>query len=316
MPLIVKVNPEHILTNYLDIKSPDGLISPPPAETFVITEESPLLKEKLKAKHLEFRKAVARKIHQKFRMKRVPVLTLILIEVFERFAYYGILINFVLFLNKCSGWPMFMSAAGVMAFSCVAWFMCALGGFMADSRFGRYNSIVSGFLVYFFGLLMLVITAFLMGYLYDRKGVAPYKLDEPWLIIILFVALISISAGEGAVKANLSAFGADQLRRDAPCQNSKILFNCFYWMSNVISLLCLAGLTYVQQIKWSYGFTVGFGISALSLTIAFVAFLCCRNHFTISGPCGTGLRNMWLIVRQAWSRSRDKKVDITWVLTC
>ena len=131
MPLIVKVNPDHIAADYPDIKSPDGLFSPPPVET-ELNEQSPLLKEKIKAKHREFRKAVSRKIRRSLKMKRVSVLMLILIEVFERFAYYGILINFVLFLNKCCGWPMFVSVASVMSFSCISWLMCALAGIMAD----------------------------------------------------------------------------------------------------------------------------------------------------------------------------------------
>ena len=305
MPLIVKVNPEHIAAKIPDITSPDGRFSPPPIEA-VKTEESPLLGQKIKAKHREFRKAVSRKIR---RMKRAPVMALILIELFERFAYYGILINFVLYLNKCAGWPMFVSVASVMTFTTISWFMCALGGIMADSRFGRYNTIVSGFLVYFVGSIILVVVAFMMGYFYVERGEARKRIDEPWILVVLIVALLSISAGEGAVKANLSAFGADQLKRDAPRQENKTLFNCFYWMSNVISLLILAGVTYIQQMKWKYGFTVGFGIPAFSLTLALVSFLFCRKYFTIGRPCGTGVRNMWLIVRKAWSRRKAAKVE-------
>ena len=308
MPLIVKVNPEHIAANYPDIRSPDGLLSPAPVDE-ELTEKSPLLREKIKAKHRQFRKAVSRKIRRSLKMKRVPVLMLILIEVFERFAYYGILINFALFLNKCCGWSMFVSVASVMAFSSVSWFMCAIGGVMADSRFGRYNTIVSGFLVYFIGTLILVVVAILMGHYYYQKGEARNVIDEPWILMILLFALLSVSAGEGAVKANLSAFGADQLKRDVPRPDSKTLFNCFYWMSNVISLLCLAGVTYIQQMKWSYAFSVGFAIPACSLTLAFVSFLCCRKYFTIGRPHGTGIRNMWMIVRQAWSRRHATKVE-------
>ena len=308
MPLIVKVNPDHIAANFSDIRSPDGLLSPQPVDA-ELTEQSPLLREKIKAKHREFRKEVARRIRRSLKMKRVPVLMLILIEVFERFAYYGILINFALFLNKCCGWSMFVSVASVMAFSSVSWFMCAVAGIMADSRFGRYNTIVGGFLVYFIGTLILVVVAFLMGHFYFQNGEAINVINQPWILMILLVALLSVSAGEGAVKANLSAFGADQLKRDAPRPDSKTLFNCFYWMSNVISLLCLAGVTYIQQMKWSYAFTVGFGIPAFSLTLAFVSFLCCRKKFTIGRPHGTGIRNMWLIVRQAWSRRNAPKVE-------
>lgn len=299
MPLIVKVNPAADYPN-------DSLLSPQQVDP-EYTETSPLLKEKIRAKHRHFREAVTRRLRQSLRMRRLPVLMLILIEVFERFAYYGILINFALFLNKCCGWPLFVAVASAMAFSSVSWFMCAVCGVMADSRFGRYNTIVCGFLVYFIGAVILVVVAFLMGRYYFHRGEG--LIDEPWILMTLLVGFLSVSAGEGAVKANLSAFGADQLKMDAPRPDYRTLFNCFYWMSNVISLLCLAGVTYIQQLKWNYAFTIGFGLPAFSLTLAYVSFLCCRKYFSVNRPLGTGIRNMWLIVKQAWSRRHAVRVE-------
>lgn len=95
---------------------------------------------------------------------------LILIEVFEWFVYYGIFINFVLFLNKCCGWIMFLLVVSVMIFLLILWFMCVLIGIMGDLCFGCYNIIVSGFLVYFFGVLIFVFVVFLMGYFYFENG--------------------------------------------------------------------------------------------------------------------------------------------------
>ena len=314
MPLIFKVDNNHIAASYRDIRSPDAVFSSSPVEKD-LTEHSPLLREKIKAKHRRFRRAVSRKIRQSIKMKRAPLLMLILIEVFERFACYGVLINFVLFLYKCCGWSMFVSAASVMGFSSLSWFMCAISGIMADSRFGRYNTIVSGFVVYFIGTVSLVSLAFLIGLNNLAKNEEDMVINPPWIVITLLLSLILIAAGEGAVKSNLSAFGAEQLKRDAPRANSKILFNCFYWTSNVISLLCLAGVTFIQQKKWHFSFTIGFGLPTLSLTVAFVTFLCCRKHFTIGRPHGTGIRNMRLILQQAWSRRDAAPVETRYSLS-
>ena len=305
MPLIFKVDNDHLAASYRDIRSPDTVFSSPSVEKD-LTEHSPLLREKIKAKHRRFRRAVSRKIRQSLKMKRAPLLMLILIEVFERFTYYGILINFVIFLYKCCGWSVFVSAASVMGFSSLSWFMCAVSGIMADSRFGRYNTIVSGFVVYFIGSLTLTSLAF--------KKEQDIGINQLWIVITLLLSLMSIAAGEGAVKSNLSAFGAEQLKRDAPRPNSKILFNCFYWTSNVISLLCLAGVTFIQQMKWQFSFTIGFGLPTLSLTLAFVTFLCCRKHFIIFRPHGTGIRNMRLILQQAWSRRDAAPVETRYSL--
>lgn len=117
-----------------------------------------------------------------------------------------------------------------------------------------------------------MVVAFLMGHYDLGKREEDSIIIQPWILMILLVSSLSITAGEGAVKSNLSTFGADQLKRDAPHPDSKTPFNCFYWMSNVISLLCLAGVTYIQQMKWDFALTVGFGLPMLSLTLAFVTF--------------------------------------------
>ena len=297
MPLIVKVNPGLSAKLNDPTEFVDSAISPPSEPAVISTERTELIP---KIHHRRFRKEVARKLRQKLKMRRLPVLCLILSEVFERFAYYGIVINFVLFLDTSFDLSMFVSAAAVFCFSCVSWFMCALGGLVADSRFGRYNTIVSGFAVYLIGTFLLVLVAMWIDIrnnanVHDHTAHLPIV---PWLVLVL----LSIAAGEGAVKANLSAFGADQLKRESHSSNSKTLFNCFYWVSNVVSLLALAGLTYLQQTRWHYAFTIGYLVPASSLSIAVVMFVACRKHFVISGPCGTGLRNVWFIVRQAWSR--------------
>ena len=303
MPLIVKVNPSLSAEFQIDpteqVESP--VYSPPFSEGTPPSETTALIP---RSHHRRFRREVERKLRQKLKMRRVPVLCLILAEVFERFAYYGIVINFVLFLDTSFGWSLFRSVAAVFCFACVSWLMCALGGLIADSRFGRYSTIVGGFAVYLIGTFLLVLVAMWIDVRNNEKSAE--KTSElpivPWLVLVL----LAIAAGEGAVKANLSAFGADQLRREAHTPNAKTLFNCFFWLSNVASVLFLAGLTYIQQTEWHYGFTVGYLLPASSLSVAVVMFVSCRKHFVISGPRGTGLRNMWIIMRQAWARRGDQ----------
>lgn len=239
---------------------------------------------------------------RRIKMRRFCITCLVLAELCERFAYYGIIINLVLFLDNF-GWSMFASVAGVLVYSGIAWFMCALNGIVADSRFGRHSMIVAGFIVYFLGAILLV---FISIWVDNREK----ELDPrnnfpilPWLAIIL----VSIAAGEGAVKANLSTFSAEQLRGEPPNDASKNLFNCFYWITNVLALFGLTGVTYIQQtrLSWSSGFTLGFAIPVILLTLAMASFLASSKYFVVNGPHGTGLRNVRLIYKQAWRKRKD-----------
>lgn len=241
---------------------------------------------------------------RRIKMRRFCITCLVLAELCERFAYYGIIINLVLFLDNF-GWSMFASAAGVLVYSGIAWFMCALNGLVADSRFGRHSMIVAGFIVYFLGSILLV---FISIWVDNRQKELDPRDNFP-ILPLLAIVLVSIAAGEGAVKANLSTFSAEQLRGEPPNGTTKNLFNCFYWITNVLALFGLTGVTYIQQTRlpWSSGFTLGFAIPVISLTLAVASFLASSKYFVVDGPHGTGLRNIRLIYKQAWRKRKEKR---------
>lgn len=252
----------------------------------------------------------ALKLHRRIEMRRYCIACLVLAELFERFALYGIIINLGLFLDNF-GWSMFASVCGVLVYTCVAWFMCALAGILADSSFGRYSTIVAGYIVYFIGAISLVAVSVWI----DNRKHQPDPEENfptlPWLAVVL----LSIATGEGAVRANLSTFSAEQLRGEPPNGSSKSIFNCFYWVANVIALCGLGGVSYIQQtpLPWSSGFTLGFAIPVVSLTFSAAAFLASSKYFIVEGPHGTGLRNVRLIIKQAWTKRNDK-VEIRYCL--
>ena len=290
MPLLVDTNPQNYSGDSFARASDSRPVEP--------SETTALLQNKQRLK-----KATRRKLGRESKMrKRRIVVALILAEVFERVTYYGVLTNLVLFLNSNFHWHMLSSASAVFIFLCLSSFMSAVGGFVADSRFGRYGVISSGFVVYLLGTIFLVVVAAWLDYRRRYNLTAPVI---PWLVLVL----LCIACGQGALKANLSAFGADQLQSVKPSKSSRIFFNWFYWLANVGAILVLLGITYIQQMNRKYGFLAGFGLLAISLTVAMASFLSCRKYYAVSDPRGTGLRHMWLIVKQAWSKRHDNIVS-------
>ena len=218
MPLLVDTNPEHF--------SGDSFTPAIGAVKSERSETTALLRDNNK-KHLNIIKGRRQKHGQEKRMiRRCVTVALILAEMFERVTYYGIITNLVLFLNSIFQWHILSSASAVFIFLCVSSFMSAVGGFVGDSRFGRYGTISSGFIIYLFGTVFFVL---IIAWLDYRRGYDATAPIIPWLVLVL----LCIACGQGALKGNLAAFGADQLQRVRPSRSSKIFFNWFYWMANV-----------------------------------------------------------------------------------
>ena len=70
--------------------------------------------------------------------KRYSVITILLVNALERFAYYGLLCNFILYLNKQ---PLYWRSldANLIAFIFIGitYFTSLIGGWLSDSVFGK-----------------------------------------------------------------------------------------------------------------------------------------------------------------------------------
>jgi hypothetical protein len=230
---------------------------------------------------------------------------LLLVNVLERFAYYGLLCNYLLYLNKKPFyWETFNASLILFVFLGITNISGLVGGWVSDSFIGKYTTICISFVIYIIGFvaypLLSISETSLPGICSANGSVIDWSLINitsmqrfdpnnrvnksifaescSWVIIF---TVFMIGIGVGFVKANLGPFGADQvLSRGQPMVFK--YFNWLYWSINLGSLASFSILAYLQQ---NYNFFIGYLIPFIALVLSFMLFLIgkffqfCKNCF-------------------------------------
>ncbi|KAJ0446381.1 putative proton-dependent oligopeptide transporter family, MFS transporter superfamily [Helianthus annuus] len=106
---------------------------------------------------------------------------IIFVEFGERFAYYGVSGNLITYLTVVLKQPLSTAAKNVNLWHGVSAIFPILGGFLADSFFGRFNTIVFSSLTY---LLVILSNYLLLTFFFFFPKVSP-----PHLNLICFFIL-------------------------------------------------------------------------------------------------------------------------------
>ena len=205
-----------------------------------------------------------------FRQNASFIITL-LVYTLERFAFYGLICNYILYLNKQPlDWKSFNASLILLIFFGILNITSVIGGWVADSFLGKYTTICLSFFGYIIGYAVFPYLSFqnripdvctinnsILNWTFEEENFPFYgKPDRSLLeetcswIIILSVVLIGISVG--FIRANLGPFGADQVKKVINLiLELDFLFNFFlnyyiqkflkiffkYWLFNILFIL-------------------------------------------------------------------------------
>eukprot|EP01101_Sappina_pedata_P005777 TRINITY_DN2727_c0_g2_i2.p1 TRINITY_DN2727_c0_g2~~TRINITY_DN2727_c0_g2_i2.p1 ORF type:complete len:372 (-),score=72.13 TRINITY_DN2727_c0_g2_i2:406-1521(-) len=224
-------------------------------------------------------------------------------EIGERFSFYAMRALLVLYLNLQLGFEVSDSIAIYGYFLALVYFTPLIGGYISDSYWGKYTTILILSMVYIWGGCMLA-------------GFAGLK-----SVGGTFVALILISIGTGGIKPCVSSFGADQLVSNYQKEHhTSKYFSIFYL---VISSGSLASYIFSPIIKEHYGYQTAFSLPAVLLVIATVICWLGRNRYVMVAPTGSILKpfvQTLLAASSHWWEVRvlgraDSRVEENLVLT-
>lgn len=222
-------------------------------------------------------------------------------EFCERLAFYGLSTNLVIYLTRIMGQDSGFAAVQLNLFEGTCYLTPLLGAWLADSLWGRYRTILVFSTIYFLGMVMLALTAWI-------PSLTPSPDEYPTALqnTALYTSLYVVALGTGGIKPNVSAFGADQFDESNPRDRREktSFFNWFYFSINLGSLLAVTVIVWVQEnISWA----VGFAIPALCMALAIVVFVAGSSEYKHVAPSESPFSRVFKVT---WAAFRARRRSI------
>ncbi|KAM4082152.1 hypothetical protein ACJW30_11G148900 [Castanea mollissima] len=214
------------------------------------------------------------------------------VEVAERFAFFGLAANLITYLTNELHQPISTAAKNVNTWAGVSYIVPLFAAFVADSLFGRFNTILLASVIYVMGMILLTLSVSVVPLDY-RKA-------------IFFVALYIIAVGEGGHKPCVQTFAADQFEEDS-LEDKKVKSSFFnWWFWGIVAGQCSAILVAIY-VEDNVGWTAGIGMLAIAMAVALITFLLGIKRYRKQGPLGSPLTTVAQVLVAAVRKWRMKQ---------
>ncbi|KAI3864461.1 hypothetical protein MKW92_034746 [Papaver armeniacum] len=196
-------------------------------------------------------------------------------EVFERMAYYGISSNLVIYLTTKLHQGTVTSSNNVTNWVGTIWMTPILGAYIADAHLGRYWTFIIASFIYLSGMGLLTLTVSLHSLrpppCYETNA-ADCKQASTLQLAVFYTALYILAIGTGGTKPNISTIGADQFDEFHPKEKAHKLSFFNWWMFSIFfgTLFANTFLVYIQD---NVGWTLGYGLPTIGLAVSIIIFL-------------------------------------------
>ncbi|CAL8357952.1 unnamed protein product [Lota lota] len=217
--------------------------------------------------------------------KLQAIICILLVQLCERFTFFGIVCNMMLFCTVKLGYGNYMAATVNLCFVGVSTLTPVLVGWFAETYLGRTKVLYLCVFLHFFGQSMLPVVAFPFEDFYIDTHHMTHKLNPREQQILLYTGLLAAALGIGGIRAILCPMGAYSLQGYNQHQLLSF-FNWFYWLVNLNSTIVFLAIAYIQQ---SVAQNLGFLIPFTSVLLALIAIHMIRNQLTFKPKKGGSL---------------------------
>ncbi|CAM4734828.1 unnamed protein product [Leuciscus chuanchicus] len=221
----------------------------------------------------------------KARKKLQVIVCVLFVELFERFTFFGIVCNMILFCTIKLGYSSYQAAMVNTCFVGASILTPVLVGWFAETFLGRTTVLCFCALLHFLGTALLPVVAFPFEDFYINTHNIVHQLEPHEQHILFYTGLVAVALGIGGIRAILCPMAAYYLQG---CDRHQLLsfFNWFYWLVNLNSTVVFLGIAYIQQ---SVAKNLCFLIPFTSVLLALIAIHMVRNKLTFRPNKGSSL---------------------------
>ncbi|GMH19922.1 hypothetical protein Nepgr_021763 [Nepenthes gracilis] len=234
---------------------------------------------------------------------------IVVYEVFERMAYYGISSNLVVYLTTKLHQGTVKSANNVTNWAGTVWMTPVLGAYIADAHLGRYWTFLGASAIYLTGMTILTLAVSLPGLKpppCHPAGESHCQKATTLQLAVFYGALYTLAVGTGGTKPNISTIGADQFDDFEPKEKAQKLSFFNWWMFSIFFGILFAStvLVYIQD---NVGWALGYGLPTVGLAVSISIFLAGTPFYRHRVPTGSPFTRIAKVIVAAL---RKWKVDV------
>lgn len=209
------------------------------------------------------------------------------LQAFEMMAIAAVGNNLITYVFNEMHFPLSKSANIVTNFIGTVFLLSLLGGFLSDSYLGSFATMLIFGFVELSGFILLSLQAHVPKLRPPKCNMVTNGEEcleaKGYKALIFFVALYLVALGSGCLKPNIISHGADQFKKGDPRKLSTF-FNCAYFAFCTGELVALTVLVWVQTHS---GMDVGFGVSAIAMTVGVISLISGTLFYRNKPPRGS-----------------------------
>ncbi|XP_069086157.1 solute carrier family 15 member 5 [Pleurodeles waltl] len=242
--------------------------------------------------------------------KRLQVgICVLLVELCERFTFFGTVCNMILFCTVRLGYDNHQAATVNLCFVGASTITPVLVGWFAETCIGRISVVYICAFLHFAGTAMLPVVAFPFEDFYIDTHHIAHTIAKREQTLLFYIGLLAASLGAGGIRAIVCPLSAYSLQ-DYGQKELLSFFNWFNWLVNLNSAVVFVGIAYIQQ---SVTKNLGFLIPFMSVVMSLITIHMVRNDLiyqpkkggslqTTFGVLTTALRMCWIQYRHLSGR--------------
>ncbi|XP_066489889.1 solute carrier family 15 member 5 [Tiliqua scincoides] len=210
---------------------------------------------------------------------------LLLVELCEKFTFFGIVCNMILFCTIKLGYCNYQAVIINLGFVGACMVAPVLMGWLAECLLGRIRLVYMCALLHFIGTALLPIVAFPFEDVYIDKLYVLHSLATREQKVIFCIGLSAACLGSGGIRAAVCPLSTYNL--DEHGQKELLsFFTWFYWLVNLSSAIVFVSISYIQQ---SVAKNLGFLIPFVSVLMSLITVHMARSEMIYQPPKGSSL---------------------------